>query len=41
MSKRVLLYTRVSTNAQTIENQHLELQAITDRLAKPPFSPFH
>lgn len=32
MSKRVALYTRVSTDQQTVENQHRELQAIADRM---------
>lgn len=32
MTKRVALYLRVSTDAQTVENQRLELQAVADRL---------
>ncbi|WP_295633268.1 recombinase family protein [Novosphingobium sp.] len=32
MTKRVALYTRVSTDSQTVENQHLELKAVADRL---------
>ncbi len=32
MSKRVAIYLRVSTDSQTVENQHLELKAIADRL---------
>lgn len=32
MSKRVALYTRVSTDSQTVENQHRELQAVAERL---------
>lgn len=32
MSKRVAIYTRVSTDTQTVENQRLELQAVADRL---------
>ena len=31
MSKRVALYLRVSTDAQTVENQRLEQQSIADR----------
>lgn len=32
MTKRVALYLRVSTDAQTVENQRLELQAVANRL---------
>jgi DNA invertase Pin-like site-specific DNA recombinase len=32
MSKRVAIYTRVSTDGQTVENQLRELQAVADRL---------
>lgn len=32
MSKRVAIYTRVSTDSQTVENQRLELRAVADRL---------
>ena len=32
MNKRVAIYTRVSTDTQTVENQRLELQAVADRL---------
>ena len=32
MTKRVALYTRVSTDGQTVENQLRELQAVADRL---------
>ncbi|WP_411291112.1 recombinase family protein [Sphingorhabdus sp.] len=32
MDKRVAIYTRVSTDSQTVENQRLELQAVADRL---------
>ena len=32
MNKRVAIYTRVSTDQQTVENQRLELQAVADRL---------
>lgn len=32
MDKRVAIYTRVSTDQQTVENQRLELQAVADRL---------
>lgn len=32
MPKRVALYTRVSTDSQTVENQHLELKAVAERL---------
>jgi DNA invertase Pin-like site-specific DNA recombinase len=32
MSKRVAIYTRVSTDGQTVENQRQELQAVADRL---------
>ena len=32
MTKRVALYTRVSTDSQTVENQHLELKAVAERL---------
>lgn len=32
MTKRVALYTRVSTDQQTTENQHRELQAVAERL---------
>ena len=32
MTKRVAIYTRVSTDSQTVENQHRELQAVADRL---------
>ena len=32
MTKRVVLYTRVSTDSQTVENQHRELKAVADRL---------
>ena len=32
MNKRVAIYTRVSTDQQTVDNQRLELQAVADRL---------
>src|SRR3954471_24485497 len=32
MSKRIAIYTRVSTDGQTVENQLRELQAVADRL---------
>lgn len=32
MSKRVAIYTRVSTDSQTVENQRRELEAVADRL---------
>jgi DNA invertase Pin-like site-specific DNA recombinase len=32
MTKRVAIYLRVSTDSQTVENQHLELKVIADRL---------
>ena len=32
MSKRVAIYTRVSTDQQTVENQHRELQAVANRM---------
>jgi DNA invertase Pin-like site-specific DNA recombinase len=32
MSQRVALYLRVSTDQQTVENQHRELQAVAERL---------
>jgi DNA invertase Pin-like site-specific DNA recombinase len=32
MNKRAAIYTRVSTDQQTVENQRLELQAVADRL---------
>ena len=32
MSKRIAIYTRVSTDGQTVENQRQELQAVADRL---------
>ena len=32
LPKRVALYTRVSTDTQTVENQHIELKAVTERL---------
>ena len=32
MTKRVALYTRVSTDSQTVENQHIELRAVAERL---------
>jgi DNA invertase Pin-like site-specific DNA recombinase len=32
MTKRVALYTRVSTDSQTVENQHRELKAVAERL---------
>jgi DNA invertase Pin-like site-specific DNA recombinase len=32
MSKRVAFYLRVSTDAQTVENQRLELDAVADRM---------
>lgn len=32
MTKRVALYTRVSTDSQTVENQHIELKAVAERL---------
>ncbi|MGE8136453.1 recombinase family protein [Novosphingobium subterraneum] len=32
MTKRVAIYTRVSTDSQTVENQRLELQAVAERL---------
>jgi len=32
MIKRVALYTRVSTDSQTVENQQLELRAVAERL---------
>jgi DNA invertase Pin-like site-specific DNA recombinase len=32
MSKRVVIYTRVSTDSQTVENQRLELQSVADRM---------
>jgi DNA invertase Pin-like site-specific DNA recombinase len=32
MNKRVAIYTRVSTDTQTVENQRLELQTVADRL---------
>jgi DNA invertase Pin-like site-specific DNA recombinase len=32
MTKRVAIYTRVSTDSQTVENQHLELRAVAERL---------
>lgn len=32
MMKRVAIYTRVSTDSQTVENQHRELKAVTERL---------
>lgn len=32
MTKRVALYLRVSTDAQTVENQRLELLSVADRL---------
>lgn len=41
MSKRVAIYTRVSTDTRTVENQRIELQAVADRLTKLPFSPSH
>lgn len=32
MTKRVALYTRVSTDSQTVENQYIELKAVAERL---------
>jgi DNA invertase Pin-like site-specific DNA recombinase len=32
LTKRVAIYLRVSTDSQTVENQHLELKAVADRL---------